>query len=854
VAGPQSDQDAAPGAVPPGAPFDGADQLAAPASVAAGPWDAGAGGMVQDALEMISGIVSVVELTPIAAVRSFDRGGAVRFWNKACADLYGIAPEQALGRPHNTLLSHEVQRAAYEAAVAEVWSSGQPCPSRDWQVRSVSGATVWIYSTMFPVFRGGQLDQIFCMDIDITERKQQESTLLAVGLNFRQLFEKSSDAIVLIRDDLISEVNPSMVALFECGEGQRMVGRRLSDFAPLQQSGGGASALLHSDMAEQAYRDGNRRYEWRYVTCLGTLFWAEVLLTAVSIDHEHLFYAVIRDISARKQAEQSLHLAAQVFENGRDAMLVTDAQRHIVTINRAYTDITGYSAAEAAGQPIAIYRDGAPDEALTQRIWFEVAATDHWQGEIWGRRRNGALYPAWLALTVIRDSAGEVSNYMGILSDITERKRTEQHTRHMAEHDFLTDLPNRVLLLDRLSLALVAAHRKHSMLAILFLDLDHFKNINDTMGHAVGDLLLQEVARRLIRCVRGVDTVSRQGGDEFLIILADIGGVDQAAHVASTVLHAVSQVYLINGYELHVSASIGVSIYPSDGDDIDTLVKNADIAMYHAKESGRNSFQFFDSDMNARIGQRVLFENGLRHALDADQFELAYQPAVDIASGRIVGAEALIRWRHPELGLLLPERFIGVAEESGLMIAIGNWVLRHACRQARGWADGGVPLVVAINLSAAQFMQKNLLQSIADALAEAGLDAGLLELEITEAILMKNENLVGERLAALHALGVRLAIDDFGTGYSRLGQLRNYPVDKLKIDRSFMADIGPAADDSSVITTIIAMARSLHLRVIAEGVETADQLEFLRAHGCDEYQGHYAGTAMHGSELTKLLQ
>ena len=810
-------------------------------------------GAGQQALDLVGRIVAAIEQTPMVAVRSVDRSGVVRFWNHTCARLYGLPAAQALGQPLDRLLWPAERADDYAAAVEHVWHDGQPSPARDWLMQAANGSRLWTYTTMFPVYRGGELQQVFYMDVDVTARRREEGALLAVGNNFRQMVEKSSDAIMLIRHERIEDVNPAALALFDCADRARMLGRALADFSPLRQGGGALSVERAATLAQQAFEQGNCRYDWRYVSCGGRLFWAEVLLTSVSLDHEYLFYAVIRDISARKAAEHALYLAAQVFENSRDAIVLTDRQRAIIAVNRAYSDITGYAAQDIAGQPLERHRSGVEDEALFQRIWIELAASGHWQGETWALRRDGQSYPVWLSLTEIRDSAGEISNYMGILSDITERKKSEAHTRHLAEHDFLTDLPNRVLLLDRLSLALTAAHRHHSMLAILFLDLDRFKLINDTLGHHVGDLLLKEVAARLVKCVRAVDTVSRQGGDEFVIILTDIGGADQAAHVAATVLQAIDQEVRLDGHVVHVTTSIGISLHPSDGVDIDTLVRNADIAMYHAKEQGRSRFPFFDAAMNAQIVERAAFENGLRLALARQEFELEFQPEIDIASGDAVGAEALIRWRHPQFGLLAPERFIAIAEESGLMIPIGNWVLQAACGQARRWHDAGHSLVVAVNLSQAQFMQKDLLERVGAALADAALDARWLELEVTEAAIMKHGAGAQATLAGLRALGVRLTIDDFGTGYTRLGHLKDYPVDKLKIDRSFMDGITGDPDDAAVITAIIAMARSLKMQVIAEGVETAAQLDFLRQHGCDQYQGYYALASDGSVRLDGLL-
>jgi diguanylate cyclase (GGDEF)-like protein/PAS domain S-box-containing protein len=532
--------------------------------------------------------------------------------------------------------------------------------------------------------------------------------------------------------------------------------------------------------------------------------------------------------------------AAQVFENSRDAILLADHDHRVIWINRACSAITGFRGDDMLGRPLPVYRSGGEDDSIFREAWSQIDATDHWQGEIRSRRKGGELFPAWLALTAIRDSHGRISHYMAILSDITERKRSEEHTRHLAEHDFLTDLPNRVLLLDRLSLALSAARRNGSMLATLFLDLDRFKQVNDTLGHQVGDRLLQEVAARLLRCVRKADTVSRQGGDEFVILLADIGGIDHAAHVAGAIRQAICQPYAIGGHQLHVSTSIGVAIFPSDGDDSDTLLRNADIAMYHAKQGGRNGFQFFSAAMNERIVERASFERDLRRALAEGQFGLVFEPELDIATGAIVAAEALIRWRHPELGLLLPERFLGVAEEAGLMVPIGNWVLREACRHARRWHDAGHPVPVAVNLSLSQFVGRDLVGSVRAALEAASLPPEYLELELTEAIIMKGGAATAATLDGLRALGVRLSLDDFGTGWFRLGQLKDYPIDKLKIAQAFLH----GGADETVIRTIIAMARSLRMTVIAEGVETPGQLAFLRGEGCDLYQGRQAGAAV----------
>lgn len=803
---------------------------------------------VPDALDLISRLIDTVEPAQLVAVHCVDAADKVLFWNSGSAELYGIAPEHALGQPLSSLLTF-ARDAEHGLALGDAWRSGRAKPAQDWQVDTASGRRLWVSSTMFPVAQDGRVQQVFCVDVDITLRRLEEEALRAAGVNFRQMYLRSSDAILMMQGDRITDMNPAALRLFKCDSLEQMVGHRLHEFSTAQPDQPTEPAVLPAEL-EHGAADSSLRYDWRFLNCAGEAFWAEVLMTSISLDHGYLFYVVVRDITARKQAERSLHLAAQVFENCRDAIVLTDRAKRIIAVNRSFTLITGYPVEAMLGLPLRIRRDGVGTDDFQRQVWQEMDATGHWQGEVTCRRRDGGLFPGWLSLTTIRDSADHVSNYMGMLSDITDRKRSEDHTRHLAEHDFLTDLPNRVLLLDRLSLALAAARRNHTMLAILYIDLDRFKEVNDTLGHHVGDELLKEIARRLVKCVRGADTVSRQGGDEFLIILADIGGVDQAAHVAGTVLSAINQPFQLGPHALNVSGSVGISIYPNDGDGIEQLIDNADVAMYHAKESGRNGFQFFNDDMHAQIAERVHLENGLRQALRNQEFELAFHAEIDIASGRPVGVEALLRWRHPELGLLRPERFMAAAEEAGLMIPIGNWVLQQACRSAQRWHDAGFRVGVAVNLSAAQFAQKNLPASVADALRVSGLAPASLELELTEAIIMKGGAAAHDMLQTLHGLGVRLTIDDFGTGYSRLGYLKDSPVDKLKIDQSFVATLD---GNTGVISAIIGMARSLNMVAIAEGVETQEQLDFLRGEGCDQYQGYLADAQVMSGPLGRLL-
>jgi diguanylate cyclase (GGDEF)-like protein/PAS domain S-box-containing protein len=668
----------------------------------------------REALDWMYRYVAAIELTPAVAVHSQDAQGVVRFWNNTCTELFGIPAREALGRPFPHLVSHLDEQPAFDQAIAAIWRTGQAATARDWQVALRDGSRRWLHSSHFPVLRDGKVQQVFCMEFDI---------------------------------------------------------------------------------------------------------------------------------SARKELEGTLQQAAQVFANSRDAILVMDSQYRVLAANQAFTDISGFAPEEVLGLEAPSLRLGVHDAAFFDQVRAQLEADGHWQGEMASVRKGGAPYPAAVAVTAIRDDRQRITSYMAILSDITERKRAEELARHQAEHDALTGLPNRTLFLDRLHHELAVARRQHSQFALMFLDLDRFKAINDTHGHLAGDAVLTEVAARLRACVRGVDTVSRMGGDEFVVLLADIGGVDQAAHVAGAVMQAVERPVRAGAHELVLSVSIGIAIGPDDGADAETLLRHADVAMYHAKQNGRNAFRFFSPGMNAHVIERVEMENRLRQALANDEFVLEYQPEIDIGSGRTIGVEALIRWRHPERGLLAPHEFIPVAEESGLIVPIGEWVLREACRQARAWRDEGYPVVVAVNLSNVQFIHDNLVHYVDAALASSGLAPEYLDLEVTEGVIMNGDEATIATVNALRARGVQLTIDDFGTGFSSLASLRRVPLSKLKIDRSFIDDITRAPADAAIIPAIIAVARSLKLRVIAEGVENAEQLRFLQQHGCDEYQGWYAGMA-----------
>jgi diguanylate cyclase (GGDEF)-like protein/PAS domain S-box-containing protein len=546
-----------------------------------------------------------------------------------------------------------------------------------------------------------------------------------------------------------------------------------------------------------------------------------------------------RDITAQRKAQDELRLAASVFEASAEAVMVTDAGRRILAVNPAFETITGYCRSEAIGQTPRILSSDTHDQEFYQRLWETIARDGHWQGEIWDRRKTGEIIAISGSISAVKDGSGAIYRYVSVFSDVSDRKQAEEQISFLAHHDPLTGLPNRTLMEDRLKQAIALAERNGSSLAVLFIDLDNFKTINDSLGHHIGDLVLQQVADRLRECVRKSDTVCRLGGDEFLVILDAIIETEDAARVASKILASLAEQCTIDGNRLHVTPSIGISVYPQDGSDPVSLLKNADVAMYHAKNHGRNLFHFFTQDLNAKASERLALESNLRRGLDAEEFLLHYQPQVDALSGRVIGLEALVRWRHPEWGMVSPARFIPVAEESGLIIPLGEWILRDACRQGRIWQQGGWNIPIAVNISALQFRHKAFLETVLRALADYPQQPGCLVLELTEGVLMTDSDDNDALLRQLKNMGISLAVDDFGTGYSSLAYLKRFPIDKLKIDQSFVRDLTSDSADAEIVKAIIALSHALGLGVIAEGVETAEQRIMLGAMGANVCQGYF---------------
>jgi diguanylate cyclase (GGDEF)-like protein/PAS domain S-box-containing protein len=563
----------------------------------------------------------------------------------------------------------------------------------------------------------------------------------------------------------------------------------------------------------------------------------------------------VQDITARKQMEERLRQSATVFENTTEGVIITDAAGHITAVNRACTQITGYSEQELIGQPLAVLRSGRHEADFYDAMWRDVLASGSWQGEVWSRRKSGDIYPEWLNISVVKDEQGHITHFVNVFSDISAMKESESRLDHLAHHDPLTGLPNRLLLMARMEQSLARARRNNTLLAVLFIDLDRFKDINDTLGHPVGDLLLQAVALRLAECVREEDTVSRLGGDEFTVLIEELHDSSAAGTVAQKIIVALAQPLVLQGHEVFITASIGIALFPDDGADVTTLLKNSDSALYRAKEQGRDNYHYYTEELTTRAMVRLALETDMRHAIERNELVVHYQPQVDLYSGHIIGMEALLRWQHPQRGLIPPGDFIPLAEDTGLILPIGEWVLRTACERVQSWVDQGLqPVRVAVNLSSRQFNQHDLAETVKRILRETRLDPQYLELELTERLIMQDAEHAIIILQELKALGVQFSIDDFGTGYSSLSYLKKFPIDRIKIDQSFVRNITSDPEDAAVSQAIISMSHSLNLKTVAEGVETLEQQEFLRARQCDEMQGFYFSRAVPEQEMEQMLR
>jgi diguanylate cyclase (GGDEF)-like protein/PAS domain S-box-containing protein len=789
--------------------------------------------------ETVQKLASIEEFSEDAILgKSMD--GKITSWNRAAEKMYGYTRGEVVGRDLSFLVPPE--RQAEIQAIVERVLNGQPIECLETQRLTKTGSVLDVSLSVSPIKDStGLITGASAIARDITLRKRAEEQLKLQSA----VLEAAANAIVITDfEGTIVWANHAFTAMTGYSKEEA-----LGDTLRLLNSGAQPEsyyAELWSTISSGKIWQGeivNRRKD-------GTTYTEEMTITPVSRDvgnpADRYFIAIKQDITERKRAEEELYRAHQMLQT----ILNTIPQRVFwkdrnctyVGCNRAFaTDAGLNNPAEIIGksdfdlvwsETAEVYRtdDKLVMEQGSAKLGYEEIQDRADRGRVWLRTSK---LPLW-------DREGKVIGVIGTYEDITARKLAEERVQYLAYYDALTGLPNRTLLQDRLAKALAGARRRKDKVAILFLDLDRFKDINDSLGHSVADLLLQEVAERLKTWAREQDTVARVGGDEFLIVLTGLKDVADAAVATERIVNLMTAEFVVQGHSLSIGCSVGISIFPEHGADGETLIKNADAAMYSAKDNGRNNFRFFTADMNAQVVERLTLENSLRLALDKKELFLVYQPQMDIATGRITGLEALLRWQHPDLGLVPPDKFIRIAENSGLILPIGEWVVRTACRQARKWQDEGLPAVsVAVNVSAIQFRQDGFCELIRRVLHETGLAPQYLELELTESLLLANANLMLSVVQELKAIGVTLAIDDFGTGYSSFSYLRQFRVSKLKIDREFIRDVAVNPDDAAIASAIISMAKSLHLKVIAEGVEDEAQMSFLRAHQCDEIQGYY---------------
>jgi diguanylate cyclase (GGDEF)-like protein/PAS domain S-box-containing protein len=780
----------------------------------------------------------LVELSPDAI--HIHQEGRLVFVNSACVRLFGAASaEQLLGRSLLDFI-HPDQREIVRSRIRYLYEEQKALPGMAQKLLRLDGASVDVEIKAAPfTFEGRPAVQTVVRDV--TDRIRAEEALR----RFRTAMDLSPDIIFLIDRGSMRFVDMNDTACRLLGYGrEELLHMGPQDIAPLSRDDlvQAYDRVIEGDKSNATLEMTHRHKD-------GSLLPVEVVRRAVPGRDGHIIVVIARDISEKRQAEEQFRKAAEqtrnILSSITDAFIAMDHEWRFTYMNAMAEKLVRRSAGDLLGRRIwdefpeargsifeANYRKAVAEQVPVEfeefyaplQTWFEVHA-----------------YPY----------EGGLSVYF---RDISERKRTEERLSYLAQYDPLTGLPNRTLFRDRLELALARARRDGHLIGVMFLDLDRFKEVNDNLGHSVGDELLVQVASRLKENLRDIDTISRLAGDEFTFIIEGAARVEQVAAVADKILGVFAQPVRAGGHEIFVTGSIGIAISDSGKDTVDELLKNADIAMYHAKGEGRNNYQVYSDEVHASSSEKLSLETKLRRAIEREEFVLVYQPQVDIGTGRIVGAEALIRWQSSELGLVSPARFIPLAEESGLIVPIGEWVLRTACRQNRAWQDAGLePIGVSVNLSPRQFRSRNLLETVVGILAEERLDARLLELEITETTVMQRADEVVVMLGRLDAIGVRLAIDDFGTGYSSLSYLKRFPVHKLKIDQSFVRDISNDGDDAAIVGAIVGMARALELHVIAEGVETRQQLDFLRKLGCDEYQGYLFSKPVSAEAFAALL-
>lgn len=777
--------------------------------------------------------------------------GIITDVNTATEQVTGVNREDLIGSDFtNYFTDPEKARLGYQQVFSKGFVTDYPLAIR----HRFGKLTDVLYNASVYRDNYGQVLGVFAAARDITERKQMEAKLKDSESRLRAIIETEPECIKIVgADGRLIQMNPAGLKMVEAEAENQVVGKKvLNVIAPEHRK-------AFADLHRRVLAGECAQLEYEVIGIKGGRRWVDTHAVPMKeADGQTVHLAVTRDIQERKQAEHQLRIAATVFES-QEGMMVTDANQIILRVNKAFTHITGYTAADVVGKKPRLLQSERHDQAFYESMWAHVHKTGTWEGEIWNRRKNGEIYPEYLAIAAVKNPNGVITHFVGTLTDITLRKASEEEIERLAFYDPLTQLPNRRLLQERLKPALASSHRSGQKGALLFIDLDNFKALNDTLGHDMGDLLLQQVAERLNACVRDNDTVARLGGDEFVIMLEGLSdlafkALEQSESIGQKILAAINQPFQLGTQEYLSTPSIGIALF--DGHEhSDELLKQADIAMYQAKTSGRNALRFFDPQMQHLISARVSLEDELRKALVNQQFQLYYQIQVD-SLGHTQGAEALLRWSHPERGFISPAEFIPLTEETGLILPIGHWVLDCACAQLATWQQSSVTdgLVLSVNVSAKQFFQADFATQVQACIQHHGINPNLLKLELTESILIKNIEDTIAIMNTLGEIGVQFSLDDFGTGYSSLQYLKKLPLTQLKIDKSFIRDIAIDKEDQAIVRAIIAMANSFNLNVIAEGVETTEQLQILQNLGCANYQGYLFSRPVPIENLEELLR